>query len=541
MLRSLKRPEHCSLAIGLALVVGLATALRLHGLGRWSLWLDELLQYKESAAPLNKLYGVIYEQDVPVSVLLGHALIWSGLNSNEWQLRLPFAIVGVGTVVLVFLLGRELLDRRAGFLAAVVACVMPVLVIYSQEYRSYSLFIFLTTLCGWSLAVALRKNHVGWWGLFIGSAILSLYTHFAAMFTVVGLVVFAFSHIVLQLRRGEPIWPALCSPILAFAIIGVAWIPAIPMFARLLSAEEGLHHVVATATRLSLLKTVILKYPDFEDGVRVIVASLAAIGVAWSAFRAPRALLFFIGAFAVPALLYAFFGYERASRVARYTLPLMAPFTVAAGAGLAAITYAVEALAARERPRSQRIGAIATAIVAVLFAVLSMRSLSNVYAANPKQLPVDLREGFDYLRSRIGPNDLLLEASTTKGGSVYWYPGYEAYYMREAIWPKPPVKAIIDDLNFPQGFKRFLDTHGRLWVIITVSDAEQRKVQERSGSDFAVQCFRRICVIQSRRPEHPMLEQMSAFFDRFADLDPKYFAASARAVQQTADPNTSPN
>jgi len=88
----------------------------------------------------------------------------------------------VATVPLVYLLARELFSQRAAFFAGLVACVMPVLVIYSQEYRAYSLLVFLTTLCAWSLAVALRTNGRGWWALFVGAAILSLYTHFVAIF-----------------------------------------------------------------------------------------------------------------------------------------------------------------------------------------------------------------------------------------------------------------------------------------------------------------------------------------------------------------------
>lgn len=163
------------------------------------------------------------------------------------------------------------------------------------------------------------------------------------------------------------------------------------MVSRMLSAEEGFHHAVATSTSLSLINTIVLKYPGFEDGVHTFVASLAGASVIWSAFRAPRALLFFIGAFAVPSFLYAFFGYERASVIARFALPLMAAYAVATGAGLAAITFGIEALLARVWPSRPGIGVVTTAVIAVLFALLSARSLSCVYAANPKQLPVDLR------------------------------------------------------------------------------------------------------------------------------------------------------
>jgi uncharacterized membrane protein len=153
------------------LLVALAAVLRLHGLDRWSLWLDELLQYKESATPLSELHSALLIQDMPVSFLLTHAFVSAGFDDNEWQLRLPLAILGVATVPLVYLLARELVSQRAAFFAGLVACVMPVLVIYSQEYRGYSLLVFLTTLCAWSLAVALRTNGRGWWALFVGAAI----------------------------------------------------------------------------------------------------------------------------------------------------------------------------------------------------------------------------------------------------------------------------------------------------------------------------------------------------------------------------------
>jgi hypothetical protein len=69
--------------------------LRLHGLGRWSLWLDEALQYRQSSTPLNQLYSTLLPQDMPLSFLLTHSLVAAGFDHSEWQLRLPFAIFGV--------------------------------------------------------------------------------------------------------------------------------------------------------------------------------------------------------------------------------------------------------------------------------------------------------------------------------------------------------------------------------------------------------------------------------------------------------------
>jgi hypothetical protein len=211
----------------------------------------------------------------------------------------------------------------------------------------------------------------------------------------------------------------------------------------------------------------------------------------------------------------------------------MVPYAVAVGAGLAAICLQIEALAARLWPGSQRVGAFATVASAAIVALLSMRSLSDAYAANPKQRPVDLRGGFNYVISHIEPNDLLLEASTSKAGPVYWFKLFNSYYLR-GLSP-PPAVTTIETTNFPKAFTHYLDRTGRLWILITVADKEVAAVKDRGGSDFDVQCFRRICAIHWRGGERPMLEQIVAFFDRFADLDPKYFEAPARAVRAALD------
>lgn len=102
--------------------------------------------------------------------------------------------------------------------------------------------------------------------------------------------------------------------------------------------------------------------------------------------------------------------------------------------------------------------------------------------------------------------------------------------MRKAVWPKPPTRGIIDDRDFPKQFTKFLQAK-RLWVLMTVDDREQTAVRGRADSAFAVQCFRMICVISSQDAERPMLEQMDAFFARFADMSAKSFDIPERAVR----------
>lgn len=519
------------MVICLTLLVAFAAALRLYSLDRWSLWLDETITYLYASKPLGELYTVMDATHMPISLELSHALIQLGFDQTVWQLRLPSAILGVATVALVFFLARELFCGRVALFSTLVACVMPVLVVYSQEYRPYSLLIFLTVLSGWSLAVALRTNSPGWWCVFVGSTILNLYTHFVALSSVAALIVAALACILLKLQQGEPVKPTIASGMMAFGIIAVAYLPAFARLVRML--EIGTQKFAGVGPGWDVFRIVYIQSPGFGGSLSYVAAGIAIFGMIWAGFRSPRGLLFLVATLGVSAFLFR--NHSHVATSPRYVSFVMPYFAIAIGAGLAAMTYAVEAFAVSFRSDVQHVGTRSTAVLMTLLVLASVRPLSMVYAANPKQLPVDVREGFNYVRNRIQPNDLLLETSTSNGGAVYWYKAYNSYFLQEDLWPRPLNQGMIDNVTFLNQYKHYLRVHGRLWVLMTVGDSERASVKARAGEAFDVRCFRRICAIQSRKPDHPMVEQLNAFFDEFADLDPKSFAASARAVRGRAN------
>ena len=522
----LKSLERRDIVISLAVLVGVAAALRLYSLDRWSLWLDETIQYDYAVKPLSELYQAMDAFVAPLSLELSRVFFLLGLDQSGAMLRLPSVVLGVATVVIVYFLGKELFCRRVAWLSACVACVMPVLVAYSQEYRPYSLLIFLTAVSAWSLAAAVRTNGAAWWCAFVGSTILNLYTHFVALSALAGLSVFAAAYILLEAYKRRPVKPLILSALLAFGIIGIAYIPALPRLARLIVFEAKL--MAGPRPGWDVFRLIYIQYPGFGPWIGGIAAGLAMLGIMWSAFRFPRALLYLVATLGVSAAL--FFNHHHVVTSPRYASFVMPSFAVAIGAGLAAITFVFQALSSRVSRDLKQVGLVATAVMTVLVMLASASSLPNVYATNQKQLPVDLREGFGYIHDRIQPNDLLLEANVGSRGSPYWFGSYEAYFMRKAVWPKPPTRGIIDDRDFPKQFTKFLQAK-RLWVLMTVDDREQTAVRGRANSAFAVQCFRMICVISSQDAERPMLEQMDAFFARFADMSAKSFDIPERAVR----------
>ena len=126
----------------LALATLLAAVLRLGGLTRQSLWVDELMTWQmiRPGAGLDFLEQVRDSIQGPLYV----AVIWPlvRLGDPELMLRLPAAVAGVLTVPLFAAVAVHLLERRAARLAVLLVAINPFLIWYSQEARGYAFAVF---------------------------------------------------------------------------------------------------------------------------------------------------------------------------------------------------------------------------------------------------------------------------------------------------------------------------------------------------------------------------------------------------------------
>ena len=129
------RRRYClALALGILLLAG---ALRFHRLGAQSLWNDEGNSARISErAPTLILAGAGGDIHPPGYYLALH--YWrAAFGQSEFSLRSVSAFAGVVLVALTFRLGRGLLGRDAGLIAALLAAVSPFAIYYSQEARAY--------------------------------------------------------------------------------------------------------------------------------------------------------------------------------------------------------------------------------------------------------------------------------------------------------------------------------------------------------------------------------------------------------------------
>ena len=143
----------------LAAILLMAAGLRLWRLDWTSLWYDEVVTMRvaqaDSPAALIQRLDQLDGTRAPMHPLVLHA--WLRIFGPSDDAGRSFSVLcGVGTVAVVFLLGRQVFDERTGCWAAWLAAVCPPLVYYSQEARMYAWLVLLASI-SWLVFLSFRR------------------------------------------------------------------------------------------------------------------------------------------------------------------------------------------------------------------------------------------------------------------------------------------------------------------------------------------------------------------------------------------------
>jgi uncharacterized membrane protein len=168
----------------------LGAGLILWQLGSKSLWMDEVTVAVEATGDLANIPWETLKYAVPpLHYFVVHYFV-SILGETEFAIRLPSAIFGILSIPLIYKTGRCLFGRYEGVLGAYLLAISPFYVEYSQEGRTYTLWIFFTLLSIYFFVQAIRKdNPVAWIGYTIATA-LAMYTNFLSFFVILTTVLF---------------------------------------------------------------------------------------------------------------------------------------------------------------------------------------------------------------------------------------------------------------------------------------------------------------------------------------------------------------
>ena len=148
--------------------------LRFYHLGFHDFWYDEVGSIGYARCPW-------FNWNAPLYWILLH--FWIKLfGISEFSLRFPSLIFSFLSVILVFLLGRDIFDKKVGIIAGIFMGLSPFHLWYAQEARDYSMVLFFSLLSSWLFYRALSEDKFKLWLFFILVSLAGFYTNYFYIF-----------------------------------------------------------------------------------------------------------------------------------------------------------------------------------------------------------------------------------------------------------------------------------------------------------------------------------------------------------------------
>lgn len=175
----------------LLLIVIIGAALRLYQLGKDSLWLDcayTAVISVDSFSNIMKYYAL--DTHPPLYYLLEHISIVLQQSISEFSLRIMSAIIGILTIPVFYLIGKEASNETTGLLMAAMVCLSQFAIHYSREARMYALVLLFCSLAFWCW-LRYRKD-IQWYHLlgFSVFSALAIWSQFMAVLPFIILCLF---------------------------------------------------------------------------------------------------------------------------------------------------------------------------------------------------------------------------------------------------------------------------------------------------------------------------------------------------------------
>ncbi|HEX2193164.1 MAG TPA: glycosyltransferase family 39 protein [Acidimicrobiales bacterium] len=213
---ALDRLALVGVVLGLAFLWGRAR-------GVWY-WGDEGLAIGIASHPLADIPGLLRQDGSPPLYYLILNVWMSAFGSAEASTHALSVVFALGTVVAAWWVGRSLFGRRVGWLMVALAAVNPLLALYANETRMYTLMVLLATLATGAFVHVFVFGRRRYLPLLVSSLALLLYTHNWALFFALGMVVALVPCLLAASDRRR----LLLDAVFAFGAAGLLYVPWIP-------------------------------------------------------------------------------------------------------------------------------------------------------------------------------------------------------------------------------------------------------------------------------------------------------------------------
>lgn len=136
--------------IPIALILLLATGLRLYQLSTESLWIDEMLSIRDAQK---------FEFTIPYMRPFYYLLLkfWMLFGNSDAWLRGLSIVFSLGSIYFTYWLGCRIVGKSTGLIAAFLPSVSPLFINHAQEIRMYTLISFLSLAGTVALSYVLER------------------------------------------------------------------------------------------------------------------------------------------------------------------------------------------------------------------------------------------------------------------------------------------------------------------------------------------------------------------------------------------------
>ena len=189
-------------------------------------------------------------------------------------------MAGTASILAIYLLGKEILNKRLGYIAAILTCVNFYNLEYSQEARGYIFAFLFVTLSFLFLIKLIRnpgRNNAAWYGVF---TLLLLYSHYYGLFVLAPQAICGLLFILQEksVERKKMVGRFALST----GIIIVGYLPALPF----MLAVSGIKSFWIGATDPAFLQTYFSDYFGDSAILRLIFTGLIVIFIVKVSFEA---------------------------------------------------------------------------------------------------------------------------------------------------------------------------------------------------------------------------------------------------------------
>jgi mannosyltransferase len=467
--------EACGRALRWLLVVILLLGfgLRLYELDGKALWYDELGTALYTSTG-NSLLEVV-RQPLQVPVIPAPPIYFIStyclrlVSQGNLVLRLPSVFFGVLAICAIYALGKALLGRRQGLVAAFLLSISAFHIRYSQEARYYALLMLLGTLSLYFFYRGLRRNDVRSWSGYVVSSTLAAYTHlFAFLFLAVEAL---FALLLLLLRRlgarpaagartwrTEPVFSYLASALL----MALLYLPMLPFTLGGILGGKGLGGRVPIAvdrTSLTYLAGIVDLFGAGPGIALLCYLAALAVGVYLVLRRQHRLLVLLSMSMVLPFLVVFLVPTGHSFRL-RYVIFVLPVFLIVVSTGLVGLADLISRWLAKKWAGAKMramAGAVTLAVFCSILGVLSLGALEELW--NEGKQPWDKASSF--LQVVVGSSEVVVATGEDYAARLLYY-GYDASDVRYLASCPCPSRAVLEDWH------RFIGVsvgYDRVWLL----------------------------------------------------------------------------